>query len=580
MECRQALTEGRITQQRFAALREFYNNHDKQAHVSLETARQAIQVAARERAKQVAALEGERLQLSEAVGLGALNRTEANKESQRLTRQLQVLSEESTQLGQSLVIDDVETLGGFLDLSLEEYHQETPAAPRGQALPFFLLIYGAPLLAALCVFVPWLRVGSVAESLVTVYALFDLHSIDPPLPIGSMRSLWYVFFIIPLLALPAAATSHQRRAARGLIAVGFAAVGCALVALVLLVLTVDHPAFGITRVVGSVGRGFIGYLIGGLAIVLIGRERLHRADSQRPVARAFVGPAIATLLMIVMLTTRSFAPPLPPQVSLAAMMDNQVFGLVRILCRNEGVAPVSVHVPWSSSARSASATSDSMAIGFDVLVKERGDDIFRSLPQSELCWSTGGLPVLTEENDLAPRLSLAFEFDARRLRSLGIDAEALRITMTSKGGEEIGVYEAPLPEDLPAPPLARRSAEQANAVPQPGPAAALAMPSPAMPAMPAPLAPLPAALPAVQDAGVILRLVGSYKDSEGDAVRVSISPTDGTAPQRLSLHQGDPVTGEWSVESVSINPLGATLRHGRSGDLLTLRKREDLLIRY
>ena len=116
--------------------------------------------------------------------------------------------------------------------------------------------------------------------------------------------------------------------------------------------------------------------------------------------------------------------------------------LIRVTCKNEGSRTVELYVPWPEGNVRPSGASPS-SYGILLYVVERNGNALKLVPNSEGCWRYRGVyldgpgPI-----SIRPRVSGDVLLDTNKLNEIGVDAAAVRLVFTRRGGAEVGRFEA------------------------------------------------------------------------------------------------------------------------------------------
>lgn len=136
---------------------------------------------------------------------------------------------------------------------------------------------------------------------------------------------------------------------------------------------------------------------------------------------------------------------LPNTVSVAFAVEGPPPGstLLAVEFRNEGTVPVSLHLPWTEGVLEETPRRARLAhFGFEVSVREHGATVFRLFPNSGPCWRYLGHPLLQRSPiEVAPGLSINAALDLEQLRRTGLNADAVRLTLSRGDGKEYGHYQ-------------------------------------------------------------------------------------------------------------------------------------------
>lgn len=562
-ESEDALRKDRVDQERYEALREFYIAHKEKSERALQDVRRRIQSRLVALDDESAAIAERQTELGQRVAAGQTPADAANRTNRDFLAQLAAKQDERTRLLAVVSANDPAQAGGFIDMPLEEYARaarlRSPAALRSaRALAFFV-----PFVAASMVFLPWVAIHDTPYSLRTLGATIPAGS-APFAPAYAL--VWLVYFIIPLLSLCFTALSHNRRAGRGVMAMGFAAIAAVILGVFALPAIAPIPGLTLAGVLTGLGAGALGYLVGALALLFIGRARIGEDSRERvPFGLPYAFGATAAMALIGVLgVVAVFA---GGAVSATASFVNPSQGLIEVAYSNASPASATVHVPWPGAPGGGLANR----FGVSVLVREEGGNEFRLLPQSEACWTYPSPPGPGNALEIPPRRSGEAIFDARQLSQLGIRPAAVRLVMTNSFGETLGAYDFTLPADLPPPPAQQRSLPEARAAQTNPPPAVSAAPMPsAEPAAP----PRPAEEPAAPRAVYSVRIAGVLPNPDDPAVVIEVTSPDGRR-ERVTVREGDAVVEGWMVREMRGRD-GVVLERTRGAGVVELAPRAEV----
>lgn len=118
--------------------------------------------------------------------------------------------------------------------------------------------------------------------------------------------------------------------------------------------------------------------------------------------------------------------------------------LIRIVCRNEGSKIIPWYVPWpEGDPRTPGA--DASSFGILLYAMEKDSDTPRLVPNTPGCWEYRGAELMDSGPlDVRPGLAVNVLLNTARLRELGVEAAALRLVFTRRGGAEVGRFETVL----------------------------------------------------------------------------------------------------------------------------------------
>lgn len=136
-----------------------------------------------------------------------------------------------------------------------------------------------------------------------------------------------------------------------------------------------------------------------------------------------------------------------PSVSLEVGVPDPATGTVAVRCRNNGLRPVIVCVPWPEEGLADIQPSDpAHTYGLILEVREQGSRQYRPASSCVNCWSRLGLTL--NENTactVAPGLSLDLVLSYKELKTLTAAPDSLRVVLAHSSGSSAASREIALP---------------------------------------------------------------------------------------------------------------------------------------
>jgi hypothetical protein len=259
-------------------------------------------------------------------------------------------------------------------------------------------------------------------------------------------------------------------------------------------------------------------------------------------------------------------------VSYDARVVDERTGAVNILLTNEGRVPAHIFAPWpGGTAGREPVRIPGDVYGLSVLVRERGGEDFRLLPESRGAWLAGGLPIHDDTPiAVSPRSRTVLTLAPWHLRALGVDPDSVRIEFSRRNGEVLSRSEHDMPILLAEP-------SEPITIPVPRTLPRTEVPfdrglgdraaEPIEPVVPAE----PVAPPGPTGTGVV------FTGLVGDRAVLQLMPAD-EAPSRVMRGAEEEVAGDWVVLEVSVAPPGVTLFHERTYETIILRMGQNTLL--
>ena len=567
----EALRNGDIDANRYETLHGQSTEQLAVAESTLARLREEQRSTVAELRHRLRAAELEQANLSREASSGTMPPRKANEANRAILRKAQRVSEELAKCQALLAADSPGDLGGFVDLSWDRYLRlnlnDLPALRPVHRVASAII----PLVMTAAVFLPWMVLGTVSFSLMSLASYVEQRGLPAPLPPPALRVMWIAYALAPLLSAPLMAWRDERRLARALVIAGAVLSAAAL----LPVLLFGAPA-GADRtflgVVGAIRWGAGLYLAGGLAAVILGARRTGspgttlRASLRGALAFGIAIAAVLTVLMAVLGTlskggTLVMEPPAVDAVS----------GKIRLTCRNRGTQTASLVVPWPQGGyREAAGDVPGPAFGVEAYVRERGSDTFHLLPDTQNLWEVWGVPAHgSDPVILRPGFALGIGFDAAALRTLGLDVEVIRIDLVdSKGRSQTGFEVVPVVPRVP-----RGAAAKPAPVPihnQPAVWREPREPGAGPGTVHEPAAP---AIPGVYR--VLVRVTGSV----GDRVSLALTNLETGIEESRFVEPGETVIEHWVLQEVDKPRRRVTLRNRRTNETRVLdRGHEEELV--
>ncbi len=444
----EAHQKGRIDGPRFRTLQEFYANHYRRAEEKLrylrgEHARRAEKIRAE--IQETARMQ---MELGDRVNEREMTIDRANTLSRQYGVRLAELRAAYAEEQRRAQIDNVDELGGLIDLPLDQYDAEPAVeapAPVAVGTSWVRIVATAlALLASLSVFLPWQARPGEARTLGGVLgAWLEGRAVGSPGAVAT--ALLVVYLAAPLVAAVFAWLESPRRGGRGMATAGVAVAVLALLGIAAAAaVTDDRPGAGLA----AVRIGAPAYLVAGIALAVLGIRRTRRADEPAEGRSHRGGMAVAALAVVALGVWVFYGLRFSESsVTVEIGAPDADTGVVEALVANAGPSTVRVYLPWpEGTPESPLVESRRDAVGALVYLREAGVDEFRAYPASEPAWEMRGA-LGTDETalEMPAGESRVVRFHPQRLRSEGIEPEMARVVFTDGRGRELGSFQVLIP---------------------------------------------------------------------------------------------------------------------------------------
>lgn len=561
-QCDRSLQDGGVDTEHHTKLRAVYERELHQAQRTIDRLL-GIEKARMEslEAQRRAALE-EQLHLPERVTAGKISARDANDANRRLTQRLTELDAQIAVCRSRMESRTSEELGGFIDLSFSEYAAEEvrpidaarqDATRDRSSLRDWYITSIVALIAAIAVFLPWFGKDGVTSSLITADGALVQLAAQAGLHAGIARFVWVPFAVTPFLGVLMTAGRNVKMFGWGFLLLGLVMLACAAFPGLVLGAGASESA-SIFYLLSSFRVGALLYCASAVGLIVLGAFRVSPpGDSLRhaiAVSLALLGAfgAIGLLAAVALLGVQGLA-----KVEFSATLDTTTNDRIVFSIANGGRDPVACFFPLPPDARSVtSLTNPSHTFGVHVGVRERGRDVFSTLPPSSRVWSFAQGPLPEDMQVLVNAGSvLKGNLDLRQLSAVGVDPVAVRIELVALDGSLIEQSEVVLDERyLSAPGPIRDPLIITPPPARPGPSA------PGAAADATPSAPAEG-----RQQGLNVEFVGAVA---GRAIIRVYSP-DGSTYEEAVAGPGELVAGEWTVESLVRQPSSVNMKHVDTG---------------
>lgn len=188
--------------------------------------------------------------------------------------------------------------------------------------------------------------------------------------------------------------------------------------------------------------------LGGFADLELGAyaRALSRAGARpwwQPTARGFVVWLVCLVAGTAAVLWHAGLLASGPSLKLDVSNPDAPGGVVRVVVRNDGAAPVTVVVPWVEPEPGEPASR----YGVAVYVRAKAGEAFRRAPALPEAWKEHGRPLMEAMPfTLAPRLGLELEFEPRKVPALDGAAE-VRLALCSETGRIVTKRDLPLHQE-------------------------------------------------------------------------------------------------------------------------------------
>lgn len=583
-ESQRAREEGQIDEDHYASLREFYAAHRMEAEAVLAKTRNVIHKELVDWQNTLGQLHAEQGQLAAKAARGEMAPKKANARNRQLTAEIDKAGHMVSELESLVTAKEPEAVGGFIDLSLDDYRVAPPKRPIRRRVDFAkAVVLVAPFAGAVSVFAPWLHLGPQHFALTEAGPLFSRLYAPAVLSPGPASVLWISAFALPMLALAFSGVSRTRTAVVGLLATALACLVLPIMLMAFIMMTATHETATFAAILGGLGTGFYAYMAAGLAILFTAWRREAVVEENFERQRKLTLSAWASVGLSIVLTAAGvlYAQTSAGVAFRAELVDES--GVVRVVVANNSNEMASVYAPWPGGAPGEQIDPRPGAdVGVAVYARERDSDQWRLVSESAPAWSEVGADLRAHAGArLAPRLTRTLEFNANDLRQLGLDPEAIRLEFTDVGGDVIDTFVAELaPSEPPRRPTSRTIADQPRPVrPAPTPPARAdetgAGEATEETAEELPAQPRPGQEPAQPQSTV--RLVGRFEDDQGISALLEVyDPVEGN--ERISVRPGETAFGPWVVVDVNERPFEVTLQNTLTGESVDVPSRQTVSI--
>ena len=558
----EARSDGRIDEERHAALRSFYNAHGLRAEAAIAKVRNLLHHEQTQLRARNAAYEQERDALSVRAAAGEVQASSARQRHRKLTQDIERIRARLEQLETLLTAHEPMALGGFIDMPLDEYDVEPPETPSRGALAVRWATAVIALATSCIVFLPWFGAdgGRWALPMFPQFLATEFPGNSHGL---FVRNAWIIAFALPLVSCPFAAMSRSRVGGQGT-----ATIGAVVVVVAILLTLIGSAAMVGPSMIGFLEPAYFAYLFGALALTFMGTARMGIPASGkvnvRQLAPSMICIAITLFLCIAGVTSGAAGGRLLAQVD-SSDVDR---GVVRLYFGSEGQSAHTVHVPWPPNIDS---TLDRRALrsrfGVNVFLLRSGESEYQFLADSSPYWELAGAASEGNALTVEPGTRTQAAFDLRRMRSAGIEADALRFEITSGRGDLYESVDVQLPSDFRPEPRPQPVAAEAEPV-EPDP---VAQPEPA----PMPVAPSVVQEPPAEPeppAETFIQFSGLY--GAGDDSSAILNVSDAVGSERVTVRPGETIIGAWYLDRIESRPSRAVIRHRGTNEEREIYRRE------
>ena len=560
----EALHNGDIDAKRYETLHGQSTEQLAMAESTLARLREEQRSTVAELRHRLRAAELEQANLSREASSGTMPPQKANEANRAILRKAQRVSRELAKCQALLAADSPRDLGGFVDLSWDRYLR-----PNTDDLPALrpvqrVVSAGIPVLMTVAVFLPWMALGAVSFSLVSLASYVEQRGLASAFPLSALRLVWIAYALTSLLSVPLVAWRDDQRVARVLVIAGAVLSAAAIMP----VLMLGAPPGGertFLSVLGSIRWGAGIYVVGSLSAVILGARRTGSpGTSLRASLRGALAFGITIAVVLTVLTAVLGTLSRGGSLAMDAPVVDAASGKVRLTCRNRGTETARLLVPWlqGESGEAARDVSGSL-FGIAAYVREREGDSFHLLPDTDNLWEVWGVPARGPDPIvLRPGLALGISFDAAALRARGLEVAAVRMDLVDSDGTAQASFEvvpvvsrAPRTGEERSPSIGTRDRFRERTAPGVSPGSAGVDRGPAEP--------VPGA-----SYRVIVRVTGSV----GDRVALAVTdPTTGVEQNRF-VAPGEVVVGHWTVQEVDKPRRRVMLRNRRSNETRVIER--------
>ncbi|MBI4560358.1 MAG: hypothetical protein HY706_22450 [Candidatus Hydrogenedentes bacterium] len=428
-----------------ASLQSFYLRQEQRAELTVAVVREQLRLHVLRLEAEITKLREAQTRLSERAVQGEITPDQANRTNRELIGRIGHFLRNVEEARRVLQTDDPRAIGGFVDLPLDAYGSRLLELRPARA-KLALLAYILPPVMSLSVFLPWLEFDGQGRSLYGIVDLLNSVGIateSTPIPLALV---WLFYALLPLIVWPVMFLRDRLNVSWGLLLTGAAAVCGVCAPMAALAVNPTNPLPPTEWLLG-VRLGAFVYVIGGFGLVVLGLKhtRLEASPRMRTVRQLQKAATAAIVLMVLGLIALAL---MPGKMSLRTESEGlDPAGLIRLTLRNTGVAPINVYVPWPEGvARRPAGAGTMTTYGIALYVQERGRPEFRLLRSDSECWLYLGAPVRAETLvSIGPGLRADIKLDTACLRQSGIEAEAVRLSVTRSDGTLAGEFEMRLP---------------------------------------------------------------------------------------------------------------------------------------
>jgi len=241
---------------------------------------------------------------------------------------------------------------------------------------------------------------------------------------------------------------------------------------------------------------------------------------------------------------------------------------LQVDCRNVGDRPIELYLPWPDALPPEIESGDRSVGGFELQLREQGQDAFRTYPVPSEWWLYNGRPLNSGEPVVVePLLTVRLLLDVTMVKSIGQGIDAMRLTAKRGDGEVFDTHEIDFAVDAaassgvaPAAPQSRRLRAPVVAPPPatpaepptPAPPGRPEMTSPAPETAPETSAPAETAAPAAPEEPPAPKVFAhiSFLGSVGGKAALSIRLDAEDRPRRTMVEVGDDIGGGWLVDEI------------------------------
>ncbi len=561
-QCDRSVQEGGVDREHHAKLRASY---ERELQLAQRTIQRLLGV---ERAR-IETLEAQRrsaleeqLHLSERVTARRLTPQAANDANRRLSQRIADLDLQIDVSRSRVESRTSEELGGFIDLSFSEYvsaetrSMETAAragSPGPVRIRDWYYTCALAVAAAVAVFLPWYSKAGVTSSLTTAEGGLARIVGLAGLPAGVAQFAWIFFAVLPFFGVLLTAGQRIRLSGWGFLVLGFLMLASAAFP----GLALGSGSAGVTNLVQLLASFRLGAMVYGassLGFIVLGAFRVSPpGDSLRhatSVSLALLGSlgAIGLLAALALLGVKSI-----PQVTFSAALDDASNDRIVFSVTNEGRDSIACYFPLPANADDArSRVGASHTFGLRLDVREKGRDAYSATPPSPSIWDLAQGPLPEDGNVVVNGGSaLKGNLDLSQISALGVEPSAVRVQLLCLDGSLVGETEVEL---------------DGRYLSKPGPIRnplIIVPPPPRVSAVPS--APQATTASEGEKPPTGETLIVEFAGVIGGRAIVHVFTPDGSAYDEKTAGPGEPISGEWIVDSLVRQPSSVIMKHVKSG---------------